>query len=53
VTVWKYKVNKDQDILPIHVVGLKLILTYICDYLVHVVEFARKDFGMHLDDGDG
>jgi hypothetical protein len=50
VADWKYKVNKDQDILPIHVVGLKLSLAHICDDLVHVVEFARKDFGiMHLN----
>jgi len=50
VVGWKYKVNKDQAILPVHVVGLKLSLTHIPDDLVHVVEFGGKNFGiMHLD----
>lgn len=47
---WKYKVNKYQAILPVHVVGLKLYLTHIPDDLVCVVEFGGKDIGiMHLD----
>jgi len=47
---WKYKVNKDQAILPIHAVGLKLYLTHIPVDLVCVVEYGGKDFGiMHLD----
>jgi hypothetical protein len=47
---WKYQVNKVQAILSIRVVGLKLSLAHIPDNLIHVVEFARKDFGiMHLD----
>jgi hypothetical protein len=47
---WKYKVNKDQAILSVHVVELKLSLTHIPDDLVHVVEYGGKDFGiMHLD----
>lgn len=47
---WKYEVNKDQAILPVHAVGLKFGLAHIPDDLVHVVEFGGKDFGiMHLD----
>jgi len=50
VVGWKYKVNKDQASLPVHVVGLKLYLTHIPDDLVCVVEFGGKDFGiMRLD----
>jgi len=26
---WKYELNKDQAILPFHVVGLKLSLTFL------------------------
>jgi hypothetical protein len=47
---WKYEVNKDQAILPVHVVELKLSVAHIPDDLVHVVEYGGKDFGiMHLD----